>query len=379
MKNILTVIGARPQIIKAAAVSRAIRTEFAGKLNEIILHTGQHYDEKMSEVFFSELAIPRPNHQLDVGSGSHGEQTAKMLSGIEAVLKTDKIDALLVYGDTNSTLAGALAAAKLHIPVVHVEAGLRSFNKSMPEEINRITCDHCATLLFSPTATGFENLKKEGFDTDQTGPFSIDHPGVFHCGDVMYDNSLYFSEVASSSVDPAKFGLTEGEFVLVTIHRPYNTDDINRLMEILADLTWLSTEHNIQLVLPLHPRTKHMLAQQRPEEFNEFCSNDQIHVIEPVSFLEMIYLEKNCKLIVTDSGGVQKEAYFFQKPSVVIRTETEWTELLEHGSARLSFVTGKAMRASFDEALSTKITGYPLIFGDGKASEFICEMIEKHV
>ncbi len=379
MKNILTVIGARPQIIKAAAVSRAIQTRFSDSLKEVILHTGQHYDEKMSEIFFTELAIPRPDHQLDVGSGSHGEQTAKMLAGIEKVLLSGEFQALLVYGDTNSTLAGALAAAKLHIPVVHVEAGLRSFNKSMPEEINRITCDHCSTLLFSPTKTGFENLKKEGFSIVNEGPYSIDRPGVFHCGDVMYDNSLFFSEIASSTVDRSKFNLSEGDFVLVTIHRPYNTDNIDRLNAILEDLQWMSQTHQIQLVVPLHPRTKHLLEAKGSEQFQQFSSNPNIHVIEPVSFLEMIFLEKNCRLVVTDSGGVQKEAYFFEKPSVVIRTETEWTELIAHGSAQLSFETGQPMRAAFKAALSKDISEFPPLFGDGKASEFICEMIHKHI
>jgi UDP-GlcNAc3NAcA epimerase len=379
MKNILTVIGARPQIIKAAAVSRAIRTKFAESLNEVILHTGQHYDDKMSDIFFTELAIPRPNHQLDVGSGSHGEQTAKMLSGIEKVLKTDKIDALLVYGDTNSTLAGALAAAKMHIPVIHVEAGLRSFNKGMPEEINRITCDHCSTLLFSPTKTGIDNLKNEGFEMGPHDHYTIDRPGVFHCGDVMYDNSIFFSDLASSSIDRSKFEITDGEFALVTIHRPYNTDDIERLNALLEDLAWMSESHNIQLVMPLHPRTKHMLEEKSSEKFKQFSANPNIHVIEPVSFLEMIFLEKNCRLVVTDSGGVQKEAYFFQKPSVVIRTETEWTELIAHGSARLSFETGAAMREKFSAALSEEQREFPLLFGDGRASEFICEMIQENV
>ena len=379
MKNILTVIGARPQIIKAAAVSRAIREGFSDQLNEVILHTGQHYDEKMSNVFFNELEIPRPDHQLDVGSGSHGVQTAKMLSGIEEVLLKDSIDALLVYGDTNSTLAGSLAAAKLHIPVVHVEAGLRSFNKSMPEEINRIACDHASTLLFSPTTTGFENLKNEGFSTKNEGAISIDNPGVFHCGDVMYDNSLYFSEKASRTISGEAFELSSDKFVLVTIHRPYNTDNITRLNAILDDLAWLANEEEIELVVPLHPRTKNRLMQESAEEYSAFASNPRIHVIEPVSFLEMIWLEKNCSLIVTDSGGVQKEAYFFQKPSVVIRTETEWTELVEHGSAELSFETGASMRRIFAASLKKTFQEFPQVFGDGKASSFICEMMTIHL
>ncbi len=378
MKRILTVIGARPQIIKAAAVSRAIRRNHRNQLEELLLHTGQHYDQKMSAVFFEEMEIPPPDFHLTAGGKSHGEQTAEMIKGIEDVLTKNRFDGVLVYGDTNSTLAGALAAAKLHIPVIHVEAGLRSFNKSMPEEINRITCDHCSTLLFSPTITGIDNLRREGFNPDHKGPFSIDRPGVFHCGDVMYDNSLYFAEIADSRTK-LNLNVKKNSFVLVTIHRPYNTDDVSRLGAILDDLIQFAQSSKLDLVIPIHPRTRAKLSEGNPELLRFLQNETSIHLIEPVSFLEMIWLEKNSRMIVTDSGGVQKEAYFFKKPCVVVRTETEWVEIVELGCAILAFETGLPMRRAFDAALKMKRNDYPPIFGDGKAAEFICQTLLEHL
>lgn len=372
MKRILTIIGARPQIIKAAAVSRAIRRHFRGQLEEYLLHTGQHYDDKMSAVFFEEMEIPMPDFHLSAGGKSHAAQTAEMLEGIEKILLEKKFDGVLVYGDTNSTLAGALAAAKIHIPVVHVEAGLRSFNKSMPEEINRITCDHCSTLLFSPTNTGIENLRREGFPIEAAGPYDRDRPGVFHCGDVMYDNSLYFSEVAERKTQLA-FEAKENGFVLVTIHRPYNTDELSRLTALLEDLLQFGAESKLDLVIPLHPRTRVKLDAGNPELLARMQAAPNVHLTEPVSFLEMIYLEKRARLIVTDSGGVQKEAYFFKKPCVVVRTETEWVEIVETGCARLAFETGEPLQSALHAALKVKSDDYPPIFGDGTAAEFICQ------
>ena len=216
--KIVTIIGARPQIIKAAGLSRAIKSRYADRIQEVIVHTGQHYDDNMSQVFFDELGIPKPNYNLQVGSASHGVQTAKMIEGIEQILMDEKPDYIVLYGDTNSTLAGAVAASKIHVPIVHIEAGLRSFNKSMPEEINRIVCDHCSTLLFTPTQAGFENLVREGFKTDNVGPYTIDNPKVFHCGDIMYDNSLYFSRIAEQKTDILqRLELTEKPFVLATL------------------------------------------------------------------------------------------------------------------------------------------------------------------
>lgn len=250
--KIVTVIGARPQIIKAAALSRAIKSHYANEIQEVIVHTGQHYDENMSQVFFDELDIPRPDHNLHVGSASHGVQTARMTEGIEAILIKERPDFLVLYGDTNSTLAGAVAAAKIHVPIVHIEAGLRSFNKAMPEEINRIVCDHCSTLLFTPTQAGVENLMREGFQMDNDGPFNINNPKVWHCGDIMYDNSLHFAKIAEAKNNIiSELGLKGKDFVLATIHRDSNTDHPERLSAIFNALIRLSKE--CLIVLPLHP------------------------------------------------------------------------------------------------------------------------------
>ena len=239
--KLVTIIGARPQIIKAAALSRAIRNHYADQIHEVIVHTGQHYDDNMSQVFFDELQIPRPDYNLHVGSASHGVQTARMTEGIETILIKEQPDFIVLYGDTNSTLAGAIAAAKIHIPIVHIEAGLRSFNKSMPEEINRIVCDHCSTLLFTPTKAGLENLKREGFPMDNKGPFTIDSPKVYHCGDIMYDNSLHFANIAEEKTDIIqRLELVGKPFILATIHRDSNTDHPERLGAIFDALIELS-------------------------------------------------------------------------------------------------------------------------------------------
>lgn len=380
MIKILTIIGARPQIIKAAAISRAIRTHYADRISEIILHTGQHYDTNMSEVFFSELQIPKPHHNLQVGSGNHGAQTARMLEGIEEVILHEKPDAVLVYGDTNSTIAGGLAASKLHVPLIHVEAGLRSFNKAMPEEINRIGCDHVSTLLFSPTIQGIENLSKEGFDVNFRGPYSIDHPGVYHCGDIMYDNSLYFSTLADKRTILKELNLAPG-FILSTIHRNNNTDEPERLNDIFSTLNRIATEFEEQVVLPLHPRTRKMMDNLLDAELREkLLANPRISIIPPVSFLDVIALEKHCSLIITDSGGVQKEAYFFQKPCIILRPETEWVEIVEQGAAKLADAGPDAIMSAFKYFReNSNSIAYPPIFGDGQAAVFICGEILKHL
>lgn len=377
--KIITIIGARPQIIKAAAISRAVRVHFANKMKEIIVHTGQHYDDNMSEVFFDELQIPRPDYNLQVGSGNHGQQTAKMLEGIEAIILKEKPDAVLVYGDTNSTVAGGLAASKLLVPLIHIEAGLRSFNKSMPEEINRISCDHMSTLLFSPTRQGVKNLEKEGFDTENKAPYTIDNPGVYHCGDIMYDNSLYFSELASDRAILKEFGLKPG-FILSTIHRNNNTDDAARLSAIFDALITITETHNVQLVLPLHPRTRKMMETNLSAEIQQrLATNTLIRIIPPVSFLDVIALEKNAGMIVTDSGGVQKEAFFFQKPCIILRPETEWVEIVENGNAILCDADKKRILEAYNNFLQKTTLSYPHLFGDGKAAEFICSEILNHI
>ncbi|MDQ3100583.1 MAG: UDP-N-acetylglucosamine 2-epimerase (non-hydrolyzing), partial [Bacteroidota bacterium] len=303
--RIFTIIGARPQIIKAAALSRAIAAHFSDRIEEIILHTGQHYDAAMSQVFFDELNIPRPHIQLDAGSASHGVQTARMLEGIEKSLIDEKPDVVVIYGDTNSTLAAAIAASKLHIPIAHIEAGLRSFNKSMPEEINRITSDHCSTWLFCPTSTAVRNLEREGFSSSRQGRASIDHPHVVLSGDVMYDNSLHFATLASErSHVLADLGLKENSFALATIHRPANTDEPVRLASILRSLLAVITDKDLHVVLPLHPRTRERFDRiQDKELLNAIASTDRFRVIAPVGFLDMTALEQNAWIVLTDSGG----------------------------------------------------------------------------
>lgn len=377
MIKIVTIIGARPQIIKAAALSRAIKNNFSSQITEIIVHTGQHYDDNMSQVFFDELEIPLPNYNLNVGSGNHGKQTATMISAIEDVLLIEKPNAIVLYGDTNSTLAGAMAASKIHIPVIHIEAGLRSFNKSMPEEINRIMCDHVSTLLFSPTKTGFDNLIQEGFLSQNNAPYSIDNPKIYHCGDVMYDNSLFFSKISdvkTSIINDLK--LKNNGFILATIHRNNNTDEPIRLNALFKSLNDISINHQLQIVLPLHPRTSNLLDRNLSKDLVEAIRlNSNFKIISPVSFLEMLALEKNCCLVMTDSGGVQKEAFYFEKPCVILRPETEWIELLENGAALIADADENKIKFSFEQLIAKKDLSFPKLYGDGNAAEFICSEI----
>ncbi len=372
--KIVTIIGARPQIIKAAALSRAIKNSFSDKIEEVIVHTGQHYDQNMSQVFIEELGIPEPKYNLNIGSSSHGVQTARMIEGVEKILLDEKPDYLVLYGDTNSTLAGAVAASKIHIPIAHIEAGLRSFNKKMPEEINRIMCDHASTLLFSPTPTGFQNLINEGFSLDNRKPYSADKPGIFHCGDVMYDNSLFFKTLARQKSKVLEdFNLTEKDFVLATIHRDSNTDVPERLTAIFEALLEIAESEEMDIVLPLHPRTaKLMVTNLLGDVYGRVKTSKWLKLIPPVSFLDMIMLESNCKLVMTDSGGVQKEAFFFKKPAVILRSETEWKEIVEEGCGIIANADKKKILNSWQ--LFKKSGGtlmYPEIFGDGRAAEFI--------
>ena len=381
--KLVTIIGARPQIIKAAALSRAIRNHYADQIQEVIVHTGQHYDDNMSQVFFDELQIPRPDYNLHVGSASHGVQTARMTEGIEALLIKEKPDFIVLYGDTNSTLAGAVAAAKIHVPIVHIEAGLRSFNKSMPEEINRIVCDHCSTLLFTPTKAGLENLKREGFPVDESGVSTssttaaptIDNPKVYHCGDIMYDNSLHFADIAEEKTDIIqRLDLVGKPFILSTIHRDTNTDHPERLGAIFDALIELSKEN--QIVLPLHPRTAKLLKTNLSNEKQTLIfSSPNIKLIPPVSFLEMIALERHAQLVMTDSGGVQKEAYFFKKPCIILRPETEWVEIVQTGNAILADADGSRIMDAWQHFKNNPPTTFPEIFGDGHAAEFMLKQM----
>jgi UDP-GlcNAc3NAcA epimerase len=367
--KIVSIVGARPQFIKAAPVSRALKRH----CREILVHTGQHYDINMSEIFFSALNIPRPDYSLEVGSGTHGQQTGLMLIKAEEVMLKEKPDAVLVYGDTNSTLAGALAASKLHIPVAHVEAGLRSYNMKMPEEQNRIVTDHLSTLLFCPTNTAVRNLKKEGCTK-----------GVFNTGDVMYDAILYnicqiektytmqtcleklriigdFSEKAAPLT-----AIQEKAYYLATIHRAENTDSDERLQAILNSLG----ELRLPVILPLHPRTRRII-----NKFPDIIPRN-VCFVEPIGYQEMLYLTKNAKIVITDSGGLQKEAYFLNVPCVTVRDETEWVETLE---GRWNVLSSPDAIAAHVERTGI-VTNIPKnMFGDGAAAEKIAVLISENI
>lgn len=349
--KIVTIIGARPQFIKAAAVSTKLRE----KHSEVIIHTGQHYDQNMSKIFFDELNIPKPDYNLNVGSGNHGYQTGAMLIKIEEILMKERPDLVLVYGDTNSTLAGSLAASKLLIPAAHVEAGLRSFNKSMPEEKNRILTDHISDFLFAPTETAVKNLKNEGI---------LDN--VYNTGDVMYDAILHFVKLAKEKSKVLnELNLEEAGFVLSTIHRAENTDNIERLKGIINAFN----QTKELIILPLHPRTRKYI-----KNYNLFF-NDNVRVIEPIGYLDMIMLELNCKKILTDSGGVQKEAFFLGKPCITLRDETEWVETVENGwNVLVGADTNKIINAINNFTLKTEKLSY---FGNGNAAGKITEILSR--
>ncbi len=370
--KIVTIVGARPQIIKAAAFSRAVKENFP-QIEEIIVHTGQHYDENMSQVFFEELNIPEPTINLKVGSYSHGKQTAIMIEKIENVLLDYKPIAVVVYGDTNSTLATAIAASKIHVPIVHIEAGLRSFNKKMPEEVNRIMCDHTSTLLFSPTITGYNNLVKEGFSKEINQRATLDQPNIYHCGDVMYDNSLYFSEISDIKSTIIKdLGLEQQPYILGTVHRNDNTDDPVKLNQLFSTFLNIVDIHKIKLVLPLHPRTAKMMEQLLEKELkSKIESSDLLTIIPPASFLDIVALEKHSALIITDSGGVQKEAYFFKKPCIILRPQTEWVEIVETKSAIIADSDSDLILKSTADFLNNDSLVFPPVFGDGNAGAFI--------
>lgn len=376
-KKIITIIGARPQIIKSSAISRAIRTKFQNEIDELVVHTGQHYDENMSEVFFEEMQIPKPHFNLNVGSGSHGLQTAKMIEGLESIFLAEKPDAVVVYGDTNSTIAGGLAAAKIHIPVVHIEAGLRSFNKLMPEELNRIACDHFSTLLFTPTATGLENLKNEGFSLNINSKASIDHPNVYMCGDIMFDNSMYFSEISGQKSNILYINnLEKDKYVLCTIHRDSNTDIAANLNSIFKALIYISENKQLKIVLPIHPRTKGKMEDLLESDLLlKIKTSTSILIIPPAGFLDIIALEKNARIIISDSGGLQKESFFFQKPCVILREQTEWIEIVENGNALLAGSDYDKILNSFNLLFDKTNYSYPAYYGDGDAASFICEKI----
>lgn len=380
MIKLLTVIGARPQIIKAAAISRAVRSSFTGQVEEKILHTGQHYDANMSEVFFTELGIPQPDYNLGVGSGRHGEQTARMIAGIEQVLMSEHFDGVILYGDTNSTLAGAVAASKLHIPVFHIEAGLRSFNMTMPEEINRIVCDHLSSILFPPTETGYQNLIREGFG-DSKATFKDGRKRIVcKSGDVMYDNSLFFSSLADKqSTILQRLNVQKDGYILATVHRDNNTDNPERLTSIFQALLDISEKEDINVVLPLHPRTAKLLpVNLEPSVYNRLQQSKRIIQIPPASFLDIIALEKNARLVMTDSGGVQKESFFFERPCIILRPETEWVEIVDHGAGIITDADYGRIIAAYGQFVGRQVV-FPKLFGDGYAAEKIVKAILQYI
>lgn len=376
MIKILTVVGARPQFIKAAAISRAIKMHFSSQLEEVIVHTGQHYDHNMSEVFFNELEIPAPWRNLEISGMDNSKQIEKMTVALNEVIKEVNPDVVLVYGDTNSTHAAALSASQNSIPLAHVEAGLRSFNLQMPEEINRIVADKNSTLLFVPTLQGLENLKTEGFSLHNSKPYSVARPGIFHCGDVMYDNALFFqSKAEKHSHVLSHLQLANQAYVLATVHRNTNTDDTQRLTEIFMALVEIANSDNVKVVLPLHPRTRKVLTGLADDiqKAIKLCHN--LLIIEPVSYLNMIQLENHAGMIMTDSGGVQKEAFFFRKPCVILRSETEWTELVENGNAVIADANMQRIVSAYQLLKKRNDFTWPVYYGDGEAARFICKTI----
>ncbi len=349
--KILTVLGARPQFIKAATVSRAIKAR--DDIEEIIVHTGQHFDSSMSDVFFEQLDIPRPNYNLQIAGLNHGAMTGRMLEGIEALIQEERPDWVLVYGDTNSTLAGALAAAKLHVPVAHVEAGLRSHNPAMPEEINRVLTDRISNLLLCPTHNAVNNLQQEGF------PFARQR--IANIGDVMYDAVLFYRERAQTEVRFDSFDLQHQGYALCTLHRQENTDDPARLNGILEALRNIAKD--LPVMLPLHPRTKAKIETQ-----HERNALDGLRVLAPLPYLEMQRLQMSAQVILTDSGGVQKEAYFHQVPCITLRDETEWVETVEAGWNQLAGAESDKIRKAL-RGVSEARKPAGTLYGDGHAAE----------
>jgi len=355
--KIVTVVGARPQFIKAAVVSRAIAKKSG--IDEVIVHTGQHYDNNMSEIFFDEMQIPKPGYNLSVKENLHGAMTAKMLCGIEEVLMNEKPDIVLVYGDTNSTLAASLAASKLKIAIAHVEAGLRSFNMQMPEEINRILTDRVSTFLFCPTKQAVDNLKHEGFDK----PFHH----VCLTGDVMYDAMLFYFSKSNDAIIK-QLDLQSKKFILATIHRAENTNDLQHLASIVKALNELNTDQTV--IVPLHPRTAKLI--------HHLNTKPTFTIIEPVGYLDMLQLLNHCSLVITDSGGLQKEAYWFKKFCIVLREQTEWVELYENGFCELAGSDSKKITDIANKFSQKVFIDKQGLYGEGKAGEKIVEILEQY-
>jgi UDP-GlcNAc3NAcA epimerase len=376
-KKILTVIGARPQIIKSAALSRCVQNVFTDQLDEVLVHTGQHYDKQMSDLFFNELGLQPAAYNLGVGGVSDVHQLSKMLSSLIDVIEKENPDCILVYGDTNSTLAGALTASKFSIPLIHIEAGLRSFDKSMPEEVNRVLTDHLSTLLFCPTQSSIDNLKKEGLMSDVGSKASTNQPKVFHCGDIMLDNSLFYSKLSETKSEILKrLDVQRDAFILATIHRKENVDKPEKLTTIIEGFLKLAKHQYYPIVWPLHPRTRKAMEETVDAQIvNEIMHNEKIKITQPIGFLDMIALEQNARLILTDSGGLQKEAFFFKKPCLVLREHTEWIELVLNGNALLCEIDADQIRSKAQFLIDKENYTFPTFYGDGNAARFICEKI----
>jgi UDP-GlcNAc3NAcA epimerase len=372
MMKILTVLGVRSQFVKAGSVSREVRRqkEEGRSIEEIIVHTGQHYDANMSDIFFDEMQIPKPNYFLGIGGKSHGAMTGQMIEKIEEVALKEKPDWIMVYGDTNSTLAGAIVASKLHIKLAHIEAGLRSFNMKMPEEVNRILTDRVSTILFCPTDTAVKNLKAEGYEVEEEGRRKKEEGSnscfgrVVKVGDVTQDGAIFYRKLAKK---PSTFNLQPSNFILCTIHRAENTDDETRLRSIFEALNEIAKEK--QIILPLHPRTKNLLP-------STLILHPNLILIDPVGYLEMVWLIDNCDFVMTDSGGLQKEAYFFEKQCITLRDETEWVELVECGANRLVGADKEKILEAYKNSSPFSLSPSTLdLYGGGKASEQIIKEI----
>jgi UDP-GlcNAc3NAcA epimerase len=375
MLKVATIIGARPQIIKASALSRVIKESFSDRIREVLVHTGQHYDDNMSGNFFDELGLDPPKYNLDIRGKNHAEQTGRMTEKLGELLELERPDMAIVYGDTNSTLAGALAAAKEGVPVVHIEAGLRSFNRTMPEEINRVLTDHISSLLFCPGENAVRNLEKEGRIHRDIKKHSINEPGIFISGDIMLDNLLYFS--MGLPEDPSLFktlDITAGNFALCTIHRDFNADNPERLESIIVGLLEIAYSNDLPVILPIHPRTRSRLFGSS-KAFSALEKDDKnlLRIISPLGYTEILHLEKNARVVLTDSGGLQKEAYYFNRPVVVLRPESEWTELVENGFAILADADEIKIVDAFNELSRNTPGEFPPFYGTGHAAASICE------
>lgn len=368
-KKIITVVGARPQFIKAAVLGRAIANMPGRPLNEVLVHTGQHYDAGMSNIFFDELQIQKPAYNLGVGSGLHGAQTALMIDALEKVFMTEKPHCVVVFGDTNSTLAAALAASKLHIPIAHVEAGMRSFNKKMPEETNRILTDHLSTFLFCASQNAIQNLQHEGFNTSRNSQYTADSPCIMFTGDIMFDAAIqYYAGKSATDTNPP-FANSGKEYVVATLHRDFNTDNAAQLKIIFAAFATIANKYGLDFFIPLHPRTKKMM------DLHKVAAPVPLKIIDAQSYISTLQLLKGARMVMTDSGGMQKESYYFKKPCIVLREQTEWVELVENGNNILSSQNVDQIVSAFDTLFHKNDYTFPSFYGEGNSASIMVQQL----